>query len=56
MEACLRREGLIKRALQLEFERHRGRMQTRWEYAVSDILRELLVDRFEYIAQGHEGL
>ena len=39
---CAAREGQIKRAVQLSFESHRTRMPTRWEYAVSDILRDML--------------
>jgi hypothetical protein len=39
---CVLREGQIKRAIQLQFEARRTRMTTRWEYAVSDILRDLL--------------
>jgi hypothetical protein len=54
IDACLLREGQIKRAIQQQFEAKRTRSHTRWEYAVSDILRDLLVNHFEYVLQGQE--
>lgn len=41
-EVCFLREGIIRRAVQTMFEKQRGNLPTRWEYAVSDILRQLL--------------
>ena len=53
VDACFAREGFIRQAIQAQFEFHRSNLPTRWEYAISEVLRSLLADRFEFIKQNH---